>query len=345
MAEGTVPSPLRSSVALATPSSAYLRLEGDDVFEVVDRLVTTDLYLQEAQLRQSLILDDEGLIVADVIVGRDEDAYLLVIDGPSRQRSAELVAAHLEGTGTKATLLHESHDVCALHGPYAWELLGEWLGPDVIGLPYLSLFRASGALVLRTGRTGEYGYDILMPRDRCEALRADLERRGGTFDLGVASEEEVHLAALENGFFNVAREGQRVRDPLQLQLKWRLSKEKEYRGSGAVRARWEPGPSRRVVWLRSDAGLEIGDAIELEGVAIGEVVAAAYSTIRGYHLGIAAIDRSLSCAGIHGYQRVRAGERAPVVTLAPPVLNNLSLHVSPQRHSYRDRASFVFPSP
>ena len=158
-------------------------------------------------------------------------------------------------------------------------------------------------------------------------------------------EAGLDLAALENGFFNVRREGRLVRDPLELQLKWRLGKEKSYRGSEAVTARWKQGATRRVTWLSSAEPLSVGDVIELEGEPIGEIVNAAHSPIREVYLGIAILNVALAHAGLTAFGRIHEGARAPVRTLAPPVMNNLSMHVSPQRHSYRDRASFVFPTP
>jgi glycine cleavage system aminomethyltransferase T len=333
-------STLRTSVARTKPASAYFRLSGPDVFDVVDRLVTSDLYLQEAQLRQSLLLDAEGFVAADAIVGRDDEAYILVLDGLRGEAASKLVSAHVQGTATKVEDLSAAFEPIGLHGPYAWELVGEWLGPDLVGLPYLTLFRHDGALVLRTGRTGEYGYDVLMPRDAAGALIAKLEKIGTIFDLGPIDAAGLDLAALENGFFNLGREGRIVRDPLELQLKWRLSKEKTYRGSDAVSARWNAGATKRVTWWVSETAIATGDPIELDGQRIGTVVNVDRSEVRKCHIGIASIDLAYAHAGIDAFE---APNQAKIETVAPPLVNNLSLYVSPQRHSYRDRASYAFP--
>lgn len=338
MLEGA-PSALRTSTARSAASGHFFRIVGQDAYEVVDALLPSDLFLQEAQLRQTLLLDDEGLILADALVGREDDAFLLMIDGLDHAPARSLLEAHVAGTASRVEDLSDAHDTVGLHGPYAWELLGEWLSPDFVGMPYLSTFRHHGVLVLRSGRTGEYGYDILMPRSAAPGLLDRLQQVGEAFDLGSASEGELWLASLENAFFNVHREGRLLRDPLELQLKWRLSKEKTYRGHLPLKQRWATGSARRITWLSSEAPLAVGQSIELAGEVVGEILNAERSAALGAWLAIAALAKPWAYAGIDAYRC--AGSR--VVTLAPPVINNLSLHVNPQRHGYRERARFAFP--
>lgn len=330
----------RVAVAPAAHLSAF-RIKGAGAFDAVDQLVTSDLYLQHAQLRQTLLLDPEGLVVADALVGRDEEDYLLVLDGLDGPTAHDLVRSAAKDSSIDA--LADTHEVIGLHGPYAWELLGEWLGLDLVGMPYLSSFVVDGALVLRAGTTGEYGYEIFLPKDRAEALRAELFHRGKRFGLQEVSREGLELAALENGFFNIRREGRLVRDPLELQLRWRLSNGKDFVGSKAIVERSSQEADRRITWMVSDQPMAVGERIEAFGEPIGRIVNAGLSTTLGCWIGIASLSRRWAHAGIDAYARLQGEERTPVRTVAPPLLNNRSLHVSPQRHSYHTRESFDFP--
>jgi aminomethyltransferase len=311
---------------------AYL-IEGDDAFDLVDQLVTGDLFLQPAQLRQSLILDEDGLVEADVIVGRDEDGYLLVADAPSAEPLERLLRTRL--AGGKLSFLHEEREALGLHGPYAWELIGAWLGADLVGMPYLSCFRMDDILVLRAGTTGEYGYEVLIPKIRAAAARAELCEVGRRFELGVAGESCLALAALENGFFDIRREGQLVRDPLELQLRWRLSNDKDYRGRNAVVARAQAGIERRITWIRSEGELAVGDRLEAFGEDIGAIVNAALSPRQGW-IALGQLSLPWAHAGIDAFGCLHAGKRLAIRTVAPPLLRNRSLRVSPQQHSYFD---------
>src|SRR5262249_17341899 len=134
---------VRSSVALADGAHlACVRLSGDGAFDAVSRACSCDLFLQDAQMRPALLLDERGLPFADASVCRDDEAFFLLCEGPTSAEIAAHVRASSPGGDLTVVDLGETHAAISLHGPYAWELLGECLGPDLVGLPYLSAYRA-----------------------------------------------------------------------------------------------------------------------------------------------------------------------------------------------------------
>src|SRR5437870_25042 len=83
-----------------------------------------------------------------------------------------------------------------------------------VGLPFANLFRFDRWLCVRAGKTGEYGYDLLVPRGEVETVRARLLEKGRRFELGEAGLEALDACALENWFFNVRREGREPVTPV-----------------------------------------------------------------------------------------------------------------------------------
>jgi len=321
-------------------ASAFI-IEGRGAFETTDSLVTADLFLSDAQMRPALVLDEEGLIRADALVGRDDDRYVVCLEGPPPAGARAQLEEAASARGASVRALTDTHEAVALTGPYAWELLGEWLGSDLVGMPYLSLFRLGEILVLRAGTTGEFGYEVFLPRGEAEPRLASLEKIGRDFDLVTVAQSTLDLAALENGFFSIRGEGARSRDPAELQLRWRVGRDKSFLGADALRAR---GPStHRVTWVRCAESLCAGDAIVVGDLAIGEILHTGSTVLRPGYVGVARLARPWASAGVADFERVHAGVAAPIRTVAPPILNNRSLHVSPQRHGYRERASFTFP--
>ncbi|HTJ83046.1 MAG TPA: hypothetical protein VL400_15100, partial [Polyangiaceae bacterium] len=282
--------------------AATFVVEGEGAFDAVDALVSSDLFLSDAALRPALVLDDAGQIVADAIVGRLDDRYLLQLEGPSRADAHALVESVAASHGARVVALDATHVALGLLGPYAWELLGEWLGPDLVGMPYLSAFQLGETLVLRAGKTGEFGYDVLLPRDTAEDAIAKLLRIGVELDLASVGLDALDLCALENGFFCVRREGALVTDLAELQLRWRVGRDKSFRGSAAVRSRAASGPvTHRVTWLRSAASLDVGDVVALENEPIGTVVAAGKTVLREGFVGLARIAQPWASAGIGAF--------------------------------------------
>jgi glycine cleavage system aminomethyltransferase T len=335
---------IRASVAWsAEPAVVCLRVSGDDAFATMDRVCAADMFVRDGQVRPSVLLDEQGRVFADIYVGQDDEAYLLIAEGPPAPQLIEHVRGHTPaGAKVQIEELTAEHDILSLHGPYAWELIGELLGADLIGLPYLYFYRTDGVLCVRGGKTGEYGYDLFVPKERTAELRARIEEVGKPFDLTAVSLDALEQCSLENGFFNVRREGKRGLSPLELGIQWRVSYKKDFVGADALRARRSAGVKERATYLASVHPLAEGDVVWLEGQRIGEVIAAGFSPTASLHVGIALIASPYFHAGI---DRFTAGqERAAVTTVSPPIVNNRSLYINPQRHAYATRDRDTFPA-
>ncbi|HVK66041.1 MAG TPA: glycine cleavage T C-terminal barrel domain-containing protein [Polyangium sp.] len=334
---------LRTSVALAAGDHVTcLRVEGEGAYEALDHVVACDLFLQDGQMRPSLLLDEEARPFADIHVARDDESFFLLAEGPPPEELVAFLEKRFPA-GVEATVERCDGTLLSLHGPYAWELCTTVFGPDVGSLPYLAFYRADDGVFFRSGKTGEYGYDLLIPASKIETVREALLREGAAFDLALASLPALDQCGLENGFFNIRREGRAGLSPLELGLQWRVSYRKEYVGSAALRARREAGAKARVVWAVASAPVAEGDEVFLDEQRIGHVLVSGFSVIRGEWVALLLLDRPYAYAGIERYEAHSAGERRPIRTLSTPLVNNRSLYVSPQRHSYRTRDESKMP--
>jgi len=325
---------------------ACARISGDDAFDLVDRVVAAPLYVRDGQLRHTLLLDPNGLVLADTYVGNDDGAYMLFAEGLSAAALVEHLEQH-RGSAREVFIenLSETHTMLSIDGPFAWELIAALEGQEVVGFPYLSFFRPlPDRWLLRAGKTGEFGYDLLVPRGDVDAVSARVLDVGQRFDLHRVGMDALWHCALENWFFNVHVEGRAGLTPEELQLQWRMAPDKEFVGAAAVRARRERGPStRRIAGVVADEDLCVGDTVTFEGRAIGSIVSAARSLTTDEPIGIALLERRYAHSGIDRH-RVDARDRSiRVTTVSPPFVNNVSLFVNPQRHSYVARAEIPFP--
>ena len=115
--------------------------------------------------------------------------------------------------------------------------------------------------------------------------------------------------------------------------------EKDFIGAAAVKERRARGVPARLTCLVAAGPLAAGDAVLHEGAKVGTVLSAVHSHTLGRWVGAAMIDLPLAVPGVGGF--TVSGHDAR--TTSPPVLNNRSLYVSPQRHSWADRDSAEFP--
>lgn len=335
---------LRYAVGLsALEHVRCVRLGGEGAYDAADRLFSRELYIRDGQLSQGLLLREDGTIFGDCYLASDDEDFLLLIEGPGEDHLSAYLQRHLDGIPDLE--VHDEtrdHAIIGMDGPYAWELLSLIVGPEVIGLPYLTLFHVDGARCYRAGKTGEFGYRLILPRLEFEATWARLLEAGQPLDVAQVGLEALDQCALDNWFFNIRAEGRAPVTPIELQLQWRVSYQKSFVGSTAVRARRADGIELRLTCLTSPGPIGVDDAIVCHDQGIGVVVNAAFSPIRKQWIALGLLDLAFAYPGI-GPLNVGAS-RIPGHTVAPPVLNNRSLYVNPQIHSYATRLEDLFPS-
>ena len=179
---------IRNSVAFAEePELRCLQLTGSRAFDALDTVCPCDIFLQDGQMKHTLLLDDTAIPFADVYVCREgENAYLIGY-GSGADEIANWITHHATDiTDFSIVDLGESHDNLAIDGPYAWELGAEVFGPDILGLPYLGMLVLDAIFVFRAGRTGEYGYNLLVPTDQKDRWVESLLATGAGFEMARA---------------------------------------------------------------------------------------------------------------------------------------------------------------
>lgn len=335
---------IRTATAISESNHvAAVRLSGEDAFDALDKTCSCDLYLQDAQMRFALLLTDDGNTLADVYVCRDDEDYLVLAEGVSRQTLVDIFRQSDKRVEVRD--LGEEYDLLSLHGPFSWELLAEFAGPDVIGLPYLSLFHLDGMTCFRGGKTGEYGYDLLVPKNEVKSVREKMSEVGAAFDLKDVGLDAVDLCSFENWFFNARKEGQLGLGPLELGLQWRVSYGKEYIGSAALGARRKEGAKQRTVSAVSRSLLPAAPVLTKQGQTIGRVLRSEHSPTIDAYMNMVLLDCQYAYSGLDSYVvTAEGGAEIPILTVSPPVINNRSLYVNAQKHSYATRESHAFPA-
>lgn len=342
---------IRGSIGLsALPHVACLRVEGDGAYDALDKVCPTPMHVRNGTIRHTLLLGEDGLPLVDLYLCNDDDAYLLLAEGLP---AAELIAylhTHFAALAPDAAVsvtirdLGETHALLSLDGPFAWELLAALEGPELVGFPYLSFYHPSPERTyLRAGKTGEFGYHLLVPHEGAGALWDRLLEDGRRFEIAPVGFDAIEHAMLENWFFSVDHEGRSGLSPIELGLQWRLAADKEFVGAAALRARRAAGVKQRITALTATDPIAAGDPLFSGDEPIGTVLRAARSMTLGGHVAIGLLDLAHAHSGIDTYTVLHAGAVVPVRTVSAPFVNNRSLSVNPQRHGFARRAEIAFP--
>jgi len=330
---------LRSSAGLCHADHVtVLHVDGRDAFDLLEYASTRRLYLRESQMRHTLLLGEDASVFADVYIGSADDGFYVLAEGPGE---AELVAWLQElhrrrfPAGSVAVRgLSAERITLGIDGPFAWEVASGLFGPVVVGMPYLTLLRRGEVLCLRAGKTGEYGYLLLVPGSEAASLEGRLAQVGGPLGLVAVGREALDTCALENGHFTVrtCRETSLARPltPIELGLQWRVAYDKDFVGAEALRARRTAGATVRATCFTANGLLAPGQTVQLRGEDVGEVLAASHSPTLGAWVGTALLARRLA----HPHVQLTAGNAVQLTTQTTPLIDNLSLHIDPHKHSF-----------
>ncbi len=338
---------LRHHVGISRSTQTLpVRVSGADAFAVLEYLSASDLTVRDGRMLHTLILHPDGTPAADLFVCADDEEALLLVEGmPFAELHAltqsEETRGHAEGLCGDLGIedLSETHAVLGVDGPYAFELMSEVLGMDVLGLPYASFFAVPGGYCFRSGKTGEYGYLLLLEHSAAEhqwrALGAALPRFSGA----EVSLDDLDLASLENGFYSLRHAPASSLRPSELQLSWRASRRKAFRGAEALLEK----PTHRVSHFISPGFIAPGTPVSLEDEPVGRVHACALSHELGAHIGLVLLRADVAHPGLvlsAGGQ----GESHALATTSVPWLQNKSLYVNPRESRYAAREELRSPA-
>jgi glycine cleavage system aminomethyltransferase T len=327
---------IRNSVALEEETDLHCFLiRGKDAFKLLDQICPCNVFLQNGQMKHTLLLDEHAVPFADVYICRKwEDAYLFGY-WSSSVSMIDWIKQHQGSLSDYSIIdLNESNFFLTLNGPYAWELCANAIGAEILGMPYLSIMMLNFGMVFRAGVTGEYGYYLMFPVEQKKEWIEILLEQGKPFDLVVSDSSARAQCTLENFFFDLNREGQHLLTPPELQLQWRLSRQKAtYPGSGAMQRIREKGWDRRLTCFITKKPARVYDEIFCEKESVGQVLSICYSPLRKEFIGKALIRKPYWHAGLNGFHI----NNQELATISAPAIDNRSIHVNLNLDSYFTR--------
>lgn len=141
---------------------------GENALAELNHVFSRDiLNIQVGRQRYTLLLQEDGGILDDLMVARVADQeFLIVANAGNRPKDFHWIESHL-GPDTNLIDRSDSTLMLALQGPEAEKVLSEVLGKDLTPYRFLDVFEASfesaPCLISRSGYTGEDGFEIIIP--------------------------------------------------------------------------------------------------------------------------------------------------------------------------------------
>lgn len=285
-----------------------LTFTGPQAMALLDRVLTRKIADQKVgQSRYSLVCNESGGVMDDVIVSRDQKNWLVVCNASGRaklvkhfnevRRAGDLDVDMVDNT--------EATAMVALQGPKVIERLGSVLQVDLAAMKRYHFVTDSLMLVkftaFRSGYTGEDGIELILP---AKAAGMAMKLLAGRLDKPDATIKPAGLGArdtlrLEAGMPLYGHELSETIDPLSAGLGWAVDLTKDFIGAPALRQIAEAGPKRKLVGLELE-GRRIarqGTPVVKDGQVVGEVTSGTFSPTLQKSIAMAFVDANHAAEG------------------------------------------------
>jgi aminomethyltransferase len=301
---------------------------GNQAAEFLDHaLVGVASEIEVGRAKYSLITDEQGRVLDDLIVYRLEPEYFLVISNAgNRETVAAAFANRTANFDVKLTDVSDEFSLIAVQGPLAVEIMKRSTDEPIDELKYYSIhagkFAGSDAFFARTGYTGEDGFELLVKNaDAVKVWRTLLETGAsdGLIAAGYAARDTLRLEA---GMPLYGHEMTLDTTPFEAGFAKVLRLEHDFVGAEPLRALSATEPSRRLVGLVGEGKRAARADYELfenedGGTSVGFITSGALSPTLGYPVAMAYLNTELASPDTEVWVDVR-GTRQPMQVVKLP---------------------------
>jgi aminomethyltransferase len=260
-----------------------LLVHGRGADKALERLLPADLQgLADMKLKYSLLLDEDGGIMDDLMITRRGEDFYIVVNGATKHGDIREFEKRLPREIVVDYMKEQA--LLALQGPRAAEVLGRLI-PEVGGLSFMQggAFQFSGrpVWISRSGYTGEDGFEISIPGSQVEELASALTSDPLVKPIGLGARDSLRLEA---GLPLYGHDLDHHTTPVMAGLNFAINKRRRSEGgfAGAMRilAELENGPPQKRVGFDIDGRQPVREGalvLDGEGNEVGKITSGGFS--------------------------------------------------------------------
>ena len=304
-------------------------VEGEDAIEFVNRLTTNDVTkLVDGQAHYSALTRENGTVVDDLLVYRfTQDKLLLVVNAGTTEKDWDWITSHTKDE--KITLTNASEDYCqiAIQGPKAVEIAQKLTDVNLENIKYYHFTVGEfdgvhGAIISRTGYTGEDGFEIYAAKEYAEQIWNSFLKEGnygsenGILPCGLAARNTLRLESAMSLY------GHEISDeitPLEANLGWICKLKSDFIGRDALAKLKEEGLDRKLVGFEmTEPGIaRDGYNVILDGEKLGYVTSGSPAPFLKKNIGLAFVPTQFANVGQEIKIEVRGKELSAKIVPTP----------------------------
>jgi aminomethyltransferase len=283
-----------------------LSFTGPDALAWLERATTNQVArLQEGQVQYSLMANEQGGVIDDVLLYGMRTGYQMVCNAANRSAvRTQLDRLRPVTPGTFLTDCTRDTAMIAVQGPEALATLQPLCRAPLDPVKYYHSIRAQlldtvEAVVSRTGYTGEDGFELITSAEDAvpvwEAL-LDSGRSRGVLACGLGARDTLRLEAAMPLYGHELSESI---NPYAAGVGWAVKLGKgDFVGRAALRAyKQDPGQLRVGLRLEGKRIARQGHAVLQEGRTVGTVTSGTFAPTLGQSIAMALVESGVSMLG------------------------------------------------
>ena len=290
-----------------------LRFDGPRADQMLDHVLTRRvLDMQTGQVRYSLVCNEDGGILDDVLVSclespSGKNYFLLVVNASNRAKIVQWLQPHLADFPDV-----EFHDVTdatamiAVQGPKALEICSPLLPASVLSLGYyrakVTEQMSKPCIVSRTGYTGEDGFELIVKSEDAPRVWENIMMAGrelGVQPVGLGARDTLRLEA---GMPLYGHELDEATDPYQAGLGFACNlKDRTFIGREALEQKSKLVTLPKRVGLVLDgrrAARQGANVLDADSRVIGQVTSGSFSPTLDKPIAMAYLDPAIAVVGV-----------------------------------------------
>lgn len=269
-----------------------IRLRGGGAPELLERLCTCDVAGQDDDTAaRTLLLNEQGCILADGFLVRAETFWLLTCNACNRAKVLEHLGAHAGEFDVKFDDQTERTVMLAVAGPAAAGLLDAVLPTKPSGMPRgavrVGSLMIARYVAMRTGCTNVWSLEVVLPNMLASQAWRFITAGAGANCVAPAGVGARDVLRIEAGLPRYGHEINETIDPIAAGLEQAVDFEHDFIGRDAVARIRRAGPARRLVGLVLTGPRDEPDARGIpklgapvsraDGAEVGTVTSGTYS--------------------------------------------------------------------
>lgn len=300
-------------------------VKGPKALEFLQKTTINDVAdLVIGQVQYSNMCYQDGGIVDDLLVYRDENFYYLVVNASNLEKDFEWLKSNLI-EGVELINVSDETALIGVQGPRAEQVVQKLIKDDLSALVYYHFIHSEidgvPAMISRTGYTGEDGFEIYFTDlGRAEEMWHKVEEAGAEFDvepIGLGARDTLRL---EMKYPLYGNDIDQDTNPLEAGLRWAVKFDKgDFIGKDVLeKVKQEKIQRKLIPFVMNGKGIPRPHyKIYKDGKEIGEVRSGTMSPSLGVGIGTGYVHRDYMKAGNEIEIEIR-DKMYPATVIKPP---------------------------